>query len=69
MDIYGEKIALPKLDIHPAIKNLPEHYAYCKKTGTNFIKTITLDFNIGLMRIIDAALRSADSGNKQKIYE
>lgn len=69
MDIYGEKIDLPEYEIHPAIKNLPDHYAYCKKTGTPFIKTVTLDFNIQLMRIIDAALRSAESGKREEVYE
>ncbi len=67
MNSYGEVIPLPDYEIHPAIKNLPDHYAYCKREGTPFIKTVTLDFNIQLMALIDAALRSAESGKKEEI--
>ncbi len=67
MNSYGEIIPLPDYNIHPAIKNLPDHYAYCKREGTPFIKTVTLDFNIQLMALIDAALRSAESGKKEEI--
>lgn len=66
-DIYGELIELPEYEIHPHIANLPDHYAYCKKTGTPFIKTITLDFNIKLMELIDAALKSSKRGKKEKV--
>ena len=67
MDIYGEKIKLPEYDIHPSIKNLPEHYAYCKRTNTPLLRNVTLDFNIGVMSVIDAAICSAESGKKEKI--
>ncbi len=67
LDIYGEKIELPDYEIPAHIKNMPDHYAYCKKTGTPLMKEVTLDFNIGVMRLIDASLRSAQSGKKEKI--
>jgi len=69
MNIYGDKIELPEYELTPHIANLPDHYAYCKKTGTPFIKTVTLDFNIRLMKLIDAALKSSESGKKEKVNE
>lgn len=67
MNSYGEKLDLPTLEIHPHIKNIADHYAYCKQSGTPLIKTVTLDFNIQLMRLIDAALKSSKSGKKEKV--
>lgn len=66
-NIYGEKIELPEYEIAPHITNLPDHYAYCKKTDNPLIKTVTLDFNIRLMRLIDAALRSDLSGRRESV--
>lgn len=66
-DIYGEKIELPEYEIPPHIKHMPDHYAYCKKTGTPILKEATLDFNIAVMRLLDAAMNSANSGEKIKV--
>lgn len=68
MNLYGEKIELPEYEIPQHIANLPDHYAFCKKTGAPLIKTVTLDFNIRLMRLIDAALKSSESGKKEYIH-
>ena len=69
MNVYGEKIDVPEYEITPHISNIADHYAYCKKTGTPLIKTVTLDFNIRLMALIDAAIKSTKSGKKEKINE
>lgn len=67
MDIYGEEIELPEYEIMPHIANIADHYAYCKKNGKPLIKTITLDFNIRLMSLIDAAMKSSKSGKKERV--
>ena len=67
MNSFGEKIEVPEAEIHPHIKNLPDHYAYAKATGTPLIKTVTLDFNVQVMSVIDGAMKSAKSGKKEKI--
>ncbi len=67
MDIYGEKIDLPEYEITPHIANIVDHYAYCKKNNKPFIKTITLDFNVKLMSLIDSAMKSAKTGKKEKV--
>ncbi len=69
MDSYGEKITLPEYEITPHIANIADHYAFHKKTGEPLIKTVTLNFNIELMRLVDAALESAKSGKKEEINE
>lgn len=67
MDIYGTEIKLPEYQIMPHIANLPDHYAYCKNNGLPLIKTVTLDYNIQVMAIIDAALKSSKTGKREKI--
>ncbi len=67
MNSFGDKIDVPELAIHPHIKHLPDHYAYCKKNNLPFHKTITLDYNIQVMAIIDAAMKSSESGKKEKV--
>lgn len=67
MDIYGAEIKLPEYRIMPHIANLPDHYAYCKNNGLPLIKTVTLDYNIQVMAIIDAALKSSKTGKREKI--
>ncbi len=62
MNLYGEEIALPDLPIPEHIANLPDHYAFCKRTGTPLVKTVTLDYNLRVMALLDAAIRSAETG-------
>lgn len=64
MNLYGEEISLPDYEIPPHIANIADHYAYCKRTGTPLIKTVTLDYNLNVMKLLDAAIRSAESGEK-----
>lgn len=68
MDIYGDEIALPQYTIPPHIANLPDHYAYCKKNGLPLHKTVTLEYNLQVMAIIDAAMQSAASGKRACVH-
>ncbi len=67
MDIYGDKIELPEYELTPHIANIADHYAYCKKNNKPLIKTVTLDFNVKLMSLIDSAMKSSKSGKKEKV--
>ncbi len=67
MDIYGDKIELPEYEITPHIANIADHYAYCKKNNLPLIKTVTLDFNVKLMSLIDSAMKSSKTGKKEQI--
>lgn len=64
MNIYGEDIPLPEYEIPAHIANIVDHYAYCKRTGTPLIKTVTLDYNLRVMELLDSAIRSAETGKK-----
>ena len=67
MDIYGNEIELPDYNITEHIANIADHYAYCKKNNLPLIKTITLDYNIRVMALLDASVKSAISGKKEPI--
>ena len=67
LDLYGEEIELPEYEIPSHIANIVDHVAHCKRTGTPYIKTITLDFNVQTMALIDAAMKSAESGKKELV--
>ncbi len=67
MNIYGEKVELPELKIADHILNLPDHYAYCKNENKPLIKTVTLDFNIRVMRLLDAAIKSSKTGKREEV--
>lgn len=67
MDIYGEEIKLPEYKIMPHIADLPDHYAYCMNKGFPLIKSVTLDFNVQVMAVLDAVLKSAKSGMRVKV--
>lgn len=67
MDMYGEKIKLPDYELTPHIKNIADHYANHLINGAPLIKTVTIDFNVRLMSLIDSAMKSAKSGKKEKV--
>jgi len=67
VDIYGDEIKLPVYEITPHIENIADHYAYCKKNNLPLIRAITLDFNVQVMAILDAAMKSAESGRKEEV--
>lgn len=67
MDIYGNEIELPDYEITEHIANIADHYAYCRKNNLPLIKTVTLDYNIRVMALLDASLKSAASGKKELI--
>ena len=67
MNSCGEILNVPEPLICENLLNLPEHYAYCKKNHLPLHRALTLDFNIDVMRVIDAGLRSAASGKKESL--
>lgn len=64
MNIYGDEIPLPEYELPAHIANIADHYAYCKRTGTPLVKTVTLEYNLKVMELLDAAMRSAETGTK-----
>lgn len=67
INIYGEEIELPEYKIPEHISNIADHYAYCKRNNLPLIKTVTLDYNIRVMALLDASVKSAESGKKEQV--
>ena len=67
INIYGEEIELPEYKIPEHISNIADHYAYCKRNNLPLIKTVTLDYNIRVMALLDASVKSAESGKKERV--
>lgn len=67
VNIYGEEIELPEYEITPHIANIADHYAYCKQNDIPLIKTVTLDWNLKVMALLDTAVKAAKSGKKEKV--
>ena len=56
-DFAGAKLELPTVEIPDSMKNMPWHIAAHRK-GEPLFETLTLDFNLDVMRMLDAAIRS-----------
>lgn len=59
-DIYGNPVAPEEPDMQgDKYKNMPCHYAHCLKTGEPIHKMLTLEENMHVMALLDAAVKSA----------
>lgn len=67
MDLYGEKLAAKPFALPLHIANIADHYAHCKETKAPLLRPVTLDFNLRLMALIEAAAKSAKSGKREKV--
>lgn len=56
-DFAGAKLELPTVEVPDSMKNMPWHIAAHRK-GEPLFETLTLDFNLDVMRMLDAAIRS-----------
>lgn len=68
-DIYGNEIELNNAELGEEFKNMPCHYVYHIRTGEPIFDMLTLDKNIEIMAIIDAAVKSSKSGKEEKICD
>ena len=66
-DIYGNDIELPFNDYPDYMKNIATQYAHFVKTGESVHNTLSLDFNMRVMKLLDGALRSAECGKEIKL--
>lgn len=67
-DIYGNEIKLPEIELSDKYKNMPFHYANHIQTGEEIFDMLTLDTNMEIMAILDAAIRSRNSGKEEEIH-
>lgn len=68
-DSYGNEVAIPELKAEEEYKNMPWHYAYHVKTKEPINSILTLDKNVEIMAMLDAAMQSAKTGKEEQIGE
>lgn len=68
-DIYGNEVEVPEFKLDDKFKNMPWHYANHVETGEDIYDVLTLDTNIEIMAILDAAIKSSENGREEKINE
>lgn len=66
-DIYGKEMEIPEVTIGEEFQNMPCHYVHHVTAGAAIFDMLTLDKNIEIMAIIDAAVKSSFSGKEEKI--
>ena len=66
-DIFGNEIEIADVELDESMKNMPCHYSAHIKNGSDIMEMLTLDVNIEIMAILDAAMKSSKSGKEEKI--
>jgi len=66
-DIYGNKVEIPPYTLGEEYKNMPCQYAYRKARGEDVHPMLSLDVNVDIMAMLDAAIKSNRSGREEKI--
>lgn len=62
--IYGNPLEVPPVTLPPHLKNIAEMYAYKKQTGASVHETLSGEFNLDVMKMLDAAVRSSKNGER-----
>ena len=62
-DIYGNEVEVPAFKLTDAYKNMPCHLV----SGEALHEMLTLDANIDVMAILDAAMKSSRSGKEEPV--
>lgn len=66
-DIYGKEVELPSFEFENKFRNMPSHLANHIRTGDPVLSVLTLSENIKIMELLDAVIRSSESGNAEEI--
>ena len=66
-DMYGNEVPVPEFDEADRYKNLPAHYVSCLRENKPVHEMLTLDKNLEVMAILDAAIRSSRNGCEEVI--
>ena len=64
-DIYGNEVEIPSYVFEERYKNMPCHLM----SGEDIHSMLTLDANMDVMAILDAAMKSAISGKEELICD
>ena len=66
-DIYGNEVDVPEIKIDDKYKNMPWQWANHINTGEPIHEMLTLDTNMKVMALLDAAMQSNKSGKAAKV--
>lgn len=67
-DIYGKEIEIPDIEIGEEYKNMPSLYAHHIKTDEPIPEMLTLDKNVEVMAVLDAAINSSRNEKEEIIH-
>lgn len=66
-DIYGNEVEVPAFEIEDKYKNMPWQWANHVKTGEPIHEMLTLEANMKVMALLDAAMKSNSTGTSAKV--
>lgn len=66
-DMYGNEVPVPEISFDEDMKNMPWHYAAHIRDGKPIHDMLTLERNVEIMSILDAAMKSSHSGKEEAI--
>jgi len=67
MDLYGEPVEIPEVEFPAHMKNIAWEYAHHVKTGEPVHETLTLQYNMEVMALLDTAIQSSKTGKEEQV--
>lgn len=67
VDRLGNPLEIPVLELPDRFRNMAWHYAAHRMEGTPFHPTVTLEQNVQVLALLDAAMASARSGREEPV--
>lgn len=67
VDMYGNPIEVRTSPLPDNMKNIAEHYMHSKRTGEPLTREVTLEQNMKVMALLDAAIRSGESHKEESV--
>lgn len=68
-DIYGNEVEIPDVTIGEDFKNMPWQWAEHVNNGKDIYPMLTLDVNMEIMAMLDAAIKSSRNGAEEKVSD
>lgn len=68
-DIYGQEVSLEGVTLPQNYKNMPYMYARHVLFGEEVFEMLTLDKNVKVMALLDACIKSNESGKREKVSD
>ena len=66
-DMFGNELEVKNVELGAKFKNMPNAYAEYINNGEEIFDMLTLDKNIEVMALLDACIKSSNSGKKERV--